>query len=625
MREEIERMVAVGKLRQKQVEPLVTMATEGFCLHRKWGCGKINTVDTVSGKLQIDFENKPNHQMDMGFAADLLQPINKEHVLAKKITDLDELKKLAALDHLELIKLVLTSFKGACTVTQIQEVLVPDVISDDWKKWWDAVKKELKLNPHFSVPIKKSDNIKYHEEKVSIQDRLVKQMTDIADLKGKITVATEILKTISELEEPQMAAEEVDSQLNHQIQFLKTTQPDLAMEAVFLRDELNDETGFGGSEGAISDKEIWESYLDNFSDLIKGIPASKQKVAIQSLKTCFPDTWKEMLINHINDFQAKLVGETVKALSQEGAFNQLKDILKQHITQQSASSELLLWLAKDRNESFQDILGPDVFRAMLAAIERDQFNEIKSNRLGDFILSDRMLIDDLIGAADIENVYDLARTLQFSPSFPDMERRSILARFIKLYPSIQELVTKDSGQKVDDKLIVSFTSLDRRRVEYQDLVNNQIPANSSEIAIARSYGDLKENHEYKSAKEMQRILLTRKGELERDLNRAQGTNFETVSTETVNIGTQVKVLNQIKDREETYVIFGAWDTEAEKGIISYLTPMAQNLLHKGVGETVDFTLGDRENSFVIKEIIKADVQLIPGYAESQSKSSDGEE
>ena len=81
MREEIERMVAVGKLRQKQVEPLVTMATEGFCLHRKWGCGKINTVDTVSGKLQIDFENKPNHQMDMGFAADLLQPINKEHVL----------------------------------------------------------------------------------------------------------------------------------------------------------------------------------------------------------------------------------------------------------------------------------------------------------------------------------------------------------------------------------------------------------------------------------------------------------------------------------------------------------------------------------------------------------------
>ena len=40
---------------------------------------------------------------------------------------------MGALDHLELIKLVLTSFDGQATVAQIQESLVPDVIEDDWK------------------------------------------------------------------------------------------------------------------------------------------------------------------------------------------------------------------------------------------------------------------------------------------------------------------------------------------------------------------------------------------------------------------------------------------------------------------------------------------------------------
>lgn len=611
MREEIERMVAVGKLRQKQVEPLVEMATEGFCYHRKWGCGKINTVDTVSGKLMIDFEGKPDHKMDMGFAADLLQPINKEHILAKKITDLEEMKKLAALDHLELIKLVLMSYGGECTVTQIQDVLVPEVISDDWKKWWDAVKKELKSNPHYSVPIKKSDNITYHSEKVSIQDRLVQQMTDLSNLKGKMVVATEILKSVDELEEPKAAAEEVNNQLNHQIQFLKTTQPELAIEGVFLRDEMNRVTGYEPEEGFITDKEIWETYLDSFSDLIKGVPASKQKTAIASLQQCFPDDWKEMLVNNINEFQAKLVGETVKALNADGAFGDLKEILGQLIKQNTASSELLLWLAKDRNESFQDILGPEVFRAMLSAIERDQFNEIKSNRLGDYILNDKELIDDLIGAADIEIIHDLVRTLQFSPSFPDLEKRSIFGRFIKSYPSIQSLITKESSNREDNKLIVSYPSLNRRRDEYQNLVQNQIPANSKEIAIARSYGDLKENHEYKSAKEMQRILMSRKSELEADLMRAEGTDFSQVTTDQVNIGTQVKVHNEIKDRDETYLIFGAWDTAAERGVISYLTPMAKSLLHKKVGDKVEFKLGDRENSFVIQEITIADTSLIP--------------
>src|SRR6185295_4161447 len=119
-----------------------------------------------------------------------------------------------------------------------------------------------------------------------------------------------------------------------------------------------------------------------------------------------------------------------------GKLQELKDTLARLISQHTATSELLLWLARERSDTFADILGPEVFRAMLTAMERDQFNEKRSNRLRDFILDDSELVADLIESADIDVVRDLTRALQFSPSFDDMDKRSLLGRIVKIFPSI---------------------------------------------------------------------------------------------------------------------------------------------------------------------------------------------
>ncbi len=135
MREEFEKLVAAGKLERHLVEPLTQLTTSGYCMHRSWGFGKITTVDTVFARFTIDFPGKPNHTMDLAFAAQSLKPIPKDHILARKASDLDSLRQMAALNHLELIKVVLKSYGNRATVDQIQAALVPDVIKDDWKKW----------------------------------------------------------------------------------------------------------------------------------------------------------------------------------------------------------------------------------------------------------------------------------------------------------------------------------------------------------------------------------------------------------------------------------------------------------------------------------------------------------
>jgi len=67
-----------------------------------------------------------------GIAAETLKSIPKDHILARKANDLESVCQMAA-HHLDLIKLVLNSYGGKATAEQIQQVLVPDVIRDDWK------------------------------------------------------------------------------------------------------------------------------------------------------------------------------------------------------------------------------------------------------------------------------------------------------------------------------------------------------------------------------------------------------------------------------------------------------------------------------------------------------------
>ena len=134
------------------------------------------------------------------------------------------------------------------------------------------------------------------------------------------------------------------------------------------------------------------------------------------------------------------------------------------------------------------------------------------------------------------------------------------------------------------------------------MVQKKIPANSRDIAIARSYGDLSENHEYKAAKELHRLLMRRKAELESQLVRARGTDFANPRTDVVSIGTRVEVTEAGTGRRETFLILGAWDFDPAKHIISYLSPIAQSMLNRKVGDEIEFELDGHKSRYRIESL-----------------------
>jgi transcription elongation factor GreA len=187
--------------------------------------------------------------------------------------------------------------------------------------------------------------------------------------------------------------------------------------------------------------------------------------------------------------------------------------------------------------------------------------------------------------------------------FEELTKKSLLARFIKIFPKIQSLVAADAESK-EEQLLVSKTSYDRKREEYEQIVAKKIPENSKAIAAAREHGDLKENSEYKMAKQDQQVLMAQKTLLERDLGRARVTDFKDASTEQVSAGTIVEVRNETNSTTTTYTILGAWDGDPEKHIISYKTALGAALLGRKQGETVRVKLGGNDEDFTILGIAR---------------------
>jgi transcription elongation GreA/GreB family factor len=310
---------------------------------------------------------------------------------------------------------------------------------------------------------------------------------------------------------------------------------------------------------------------------------------------------------------ARGVAQIPRVFVEAGQQEDLRAYLQRGVREHSVTSEALTWLCRERHDSEWNVLiTPDLLGAILSALERDQHNEnSRGSKLRDLLLDDRELLPDMFAGVESSVARDGMRRLMLTPVFDELTKRSLLARIIKLFPELDTVITGEQKEEKTESLVVSWSSLDKRKAEFEELVNKKSPENSKEIGVARSYGDLRENFEFKAAKEMQAVLMRRKSELEAMLYRARGTNFENPDLSQVSIGTVVTVRRNGTDKEETYTILGAWDSDPDHGIISYLTAIGQALLGHKVGETISLNDGAADAQFTIVRIEPAPVDIMP--------------
>jgi transcription elongation factor GreA len=119
---------------------------------------------------------------------------------------------------------------------------------------------------------------------------------------------------------------------------------------------------------------------------------------------------------------------------------------------------------------------------------------------------------------------------------------------------------------------------------------------ASEIGAAVELGDLKENAEYHAAKEKQVHMEKRLALLEEYVSRAHVIDPSVLPHKRISFGSTIKLLDLSNEKELEYTIVGGVESDVEKNLISYQSPLAKVLLGKEEGREVlaDLPTGIKE-------------------------------
>ncbi len=104
------------------------------------------------------------------------------------------------------------------------------------------------------------------------------------------------------------------------------------------------------------------------------------------------------------------------------------------------------------------------------------------------------------------------------------------------------------------------------------------------VEEARQLGDLKENAEYHAAKEEQANINKRIAEFEDMVTKAVVIDPSTLAHTKISFGSTVTIVNIKTDEEITYTIGSFLDSNPDAGIISFNSPLSQQLLGKEEGD-----------------------------------------
>lgn len=592
MNPEAQNLVAAGKLSSADAEKLSRLEPGTFVQHKSWGVGRIAEWDLIGDRLIIDFEGKPGHALKISFAISSLEILPATHLLSRRLSELDVLKEMARTDSVGLVELALKSSGNKMSLDQLEGLLKPRIIAEaDYKKWWEAAKRALKSARHIVVPSKRQDPLVLRDAAEKPGGGMVKDFLNKRDLKGKLSVLALIQKDIDLFENAMQELVPVFQDISDTVRKAWKLHLKESLQLLLSRDELID--GIQGAAlpmGSLKASDLVSEARTLIAENVAGLPASLYGRLYRAFPDAFPDRgWVIELLNHIARTGGRAVGEIATVLDANGEIEALADYLKKAVRNRTLTQDILIWTCKERSGLAKSVFSIDLAHAVLDTVEDDHVSggPKRTGRLVDVLSSEKTLIGEWAVDTDEEMVQLFIKRLLSSTVLDELTRRSLMARVIKARPELESIMAEKNAGREDTSLRVSWESLEKKKAELHELVNVKIPHNKSEIQIAREEGDLRENGGYKAARDQQGILNRMRDELERDVGSARGTDFANADTSVAGIGTIVEYKDATTGRGETLTILGAWDSDVEKHIVSYLSELAKSLTGKAVGEEAD--------------------------------------
>lgn len=594
----IESLLSKNPLLQRYRDKLAVLRPGAYCHHKTFGYGQISAYDADSGKLVVDFLEKPGHAIDLLFALKHLEFIPPEHLVARHKDDAEGTEKLLKDDPLAAIEIILKNMPDH-RATQLE---ITELLSAIWDKkvvraWWAKARKDIGLSAKIAAPDVKTGYYILRDQPLEQLDEAIDGVLMSKQSAQKIIYAERLLRDgmgSGRAEDLHLVVEEM--------QRISASSAAPVLDRLMANWICEDLSSTIPSKQQHSIEVLKEAFSDmgvvlKVADML---PANRMGRFLNTLANLHPEKFDTLVGQIICNGSQRTIGSAINARIASGQAEDLQQTFERWLRDNSFKINLLEWMFRNyANVKYATILKGGItaahLRMALVLIDQEAIRR-QANRkiaLAELIANDRELVEIAIRGESTEIARDLVHMIMLSQGFDLLTKRSIVARFMRAFPDLNGLLTSDDSGTTSEKyadgpsntLYVSQKSLNAIRREYESIVNEKIPANKRAIAIAREMGDLRENSEYKMARQDQGVLMARKTQIEKDLARVQVLDLQNVSIDSVSIGTVVTLGND-DGKIQKFAILGAWDSDPQRAIIAYRTPIGAALLGKKVGDAI---------------------------------------
>src|SRR5215212_1845914 len=531
------------------------------------GAGRVTELNPDLGVCRLDFEKEKRVTVPLGAAAKFLIPLPEGHVLREKFTDNEGVKKQAKDSPPEFFARILQSFGRPMVMSEVRDAVIGIVPEEKWSSWWTNARK----NPQIVTSGTGAKATYAFAGSTSDAAAAIRRDFERADVKTKLELARKHSTRSKEL------ADAFSSALAADAARLARTDAAMAWQILTTLESLP-----GTYTSPIEPASLLGGAMASRTIAAIGDKALREK-ALAVVRENHPDWPKVYAEAFFLDSELRILTSIMNALEEAGQTEIRDRIIDETLRYPRRHPHAFYWLVKRLNdeETLGDRANYALLFQILDALTNDEFSPVRA-RLKDLFDKGGLAIRIVMGQDNEEQARKLVETLDRYGALEEYRRDNLKGAAHMKYPTLREPQA--------EPVYATAESLEKKRAELTHLKSVEIPANSKALQAAREMGDLRENFEYKAARQRAEYLSARVGELADEISRVRVLEPGQIDTSVVRVGTKIELSNGDVRRDVT--ILGPWESDPEHGVYSNQSDVAKQLIGHAAADIVSFMGND---------------------------------
>jgi len=526
------------------------------------GPGRVVELNTALDSFKIEIYGKGPVRVGFAAARKMLGPLSDGHILYRKLTDPEALEQLLQSDPEELAHEVFSSYDQPLAANEIREALSGIVSEKKWTSFWNRVRKSPRL---ISLPGGKQ-RYRWAETADDAVTQLEARFA-AADIKERLDLLRQHADRDQRLRRSMVEA------LTKEAELLLDREPAAAFRIALALERAGEEL----QESSIGPDSILASISEPLSVAASIAEAKTREEFFRRLPALRGD-WPVLFARAITkeeearvlDLLSDRLGETDPAA--------LATALGQLLNQPRRNPGGFTWLAERAAEDETILCRAPLrlFQQIVSATADKDFAVHKKRLLA--LVESGSTLPRLLPHLQAEQAERAAEVVDRASGLDAYQKKLLINAIHLRFPELH--------QDTDAPLYATAASIVAQEEKLRKLLEEEIPANRRAIEEARELGDLRENFEYKSARQRHEYLAAIAATLAQDLERSKEIPLSGTEPESIRIGTRA-VLVDPDGVERSITILGPWESDPENGILSNESELAQSLLGLALGDDTE--------------------------------------